>query len=478
MSGSLSTAVNKPVDGLFDDAAEKAAVHLWTRAIERLKARLSRHTFQTYFEPIKPVSLHAGELTLAHSSKFMIDWVRDNLLDVLLQDLEAQHGAKCTVKFVVRERPGTEAEGEAPSSAQQQRAEITANVATTSPGVPVRPPTLNTKYTFDSFVVGPSNQFAVAACTAVANAPGKAYNPLFLYGGVGLGKTHLVHAVGNHALKANPNCHVLYLSSEAFTNDLIHALEQHKMPEFRARYREKCDILLLDDIQFLGNKKQTMEEFFHTFNALHEAGKQIFVTSDKLPSEIEGFEERLRSRFQWGLIADIQPPEVETRVAILKKKAATDNIYLPDDVALFLGTHIRSNVRELEGSLIRLAAFASLTKSSITVDLAKDVLKTVLVVRGDKPDVEQIIRAVGEQMQVRPQDIKGDRRQQGIARARQVAMYLTRRITGLSYPAIGEKFGGKDHSTVINAEQRIEQLMRENDELRVTVESLLRRLNG
>src|SRR6266849_4445305 len=375
MSGSLSTAVNKPVDGLFDDAAEKAAVHLWTRAIERLKARLSRHTFQTYFEPIKPVSLHAGELTLAHSSKFMIDWVRDNLLDVLLQDLEAQHGAKCTVKFLVRERPGTEAEGEAPSSAQQQRAEITANVATTSPGVPVRPPTLNTKYTFDSFVVGPSNQFAVAACTAVANAPGKAYNPLFLYGGVGLGKTHLVHAVG------------------------IHALEQHRMPEFRARYREKCDVLLLDDIQFLSNKKQTMEEFFHTFNALHEAGKQIFVTSDKLPTEIDGFEERLRSRFQWGLIADIQPPEVETRVAILKKKAATDNIYLPDDVALFLGTHIRSNVRELEGSLIRLAAFASLTKSSITVDLAKDVLKTVRVVRGDKPDVEQFIRAVGEQIQ-------------------------------------------------------------------------------
>jgi len=472
--------VNKPVDGPIDDAAEKAAVDLWTRAIVRLKARLSRHTFQTYFEPIKPVSLYAGELTLAHSSKFMIDWVRDNLLDVLVQDLEAQHGAPCTVKFVVRERPGTEAEAEQPPAPEgsETPAGAVTSPGITSPGVPARPPAMNTKYTFDSFVVGPSNQFAVAACTAVANAPGKAYNPLFLYGGVGLGKTHLVHAVGNHALKANPNCHVLYLSSEAFTNDLIHALEQHKMPEFRARYREKCDILLLDDIQFLGNKKQTMEEFFHTFNALHEAGKQIFVTSDKLPNEIEGFEERLRSRFQWGLIADIQPPEVETRVAILKKKAATDNIHLPDDVALFLGTHIRSNVRELEGSLIRLAAFASLTKSSITVDLARDVLKTVLVVRGDKPDVEQIIRSVAEQMQVKPQDIKGERRQQGIARARQVAMYLTRRITGLSYPAIGEKFGGKDHSTVINAEQRVEQLMREEDELRVTVESLLRRLNG
>jgi chromosomal replication initiator protein len=478
MPGFLSTAVNKPVDGVPDHSAEKAAVDLWTRAIERLKARLSRHTFQTYFEPIKPVSLAANELTLAHSSKFMIDWVRDNLLDVLVQDLEAQHGAKCAVKFVVRERPGADGDAESASPPAAKPDSPSGSTPATPSATAVRPPSINQKYSFDSFVVGPSNQFAVAACTAVANAPGKAYNPLFLYGGVGLGKTHLVHAVGNHALKANPNCHVLYLSSEAFTNDLIHALEQHKMPEFRARYREKCDILLLDDIQFLGNKKQTMEEFFHTFNALHEAGKQIFVTSDKLPNEIEGFEERLRSRFQWGLIADIQPPEVETRVAILKKKAATDNVHLPDDVALFLGSHIRSNVRELEGSLIRLAAFASLTKSAITVDLAKDVLKTVLVVRGDKPDVEQIIRMVGEQMQVKPQDIKGDRRQQGIARARQVAMYLTRRITALSYPAIGEKFGGKDHSTVINAEQRIEQLMREEDELRATVESLLRRLNG
>jgi chromosomal replication initiator protein len=221
-----------------------------------------------------------------------------------------------------------------------------------------------------------------------------------------------------------------------------------------------------------------MEEFFHTFNALHEAGKQIFVTSDKLPTEIEGFEERLRSRFQWGLIADIQPPEVETRVAILKKKATTDHISLPDDVALFLGTHIRSNVRELEGSLIRLAAFASLTGAALTVELAQDVLKNILVVRGDKPDVTAIIKVVAEGMQVKPQDILGDRRQQNIARARQVAMYLTRKITNLSYPVIGEKFGGKDHSTVINAEQRVAELMGEDPEFSRLVESLHRRLNG
>ena len=479
MSGSLSTAVNKPVDGLAVAAgaeAEAAAIDLWNRAIERLKGRLSRHTFQTYFEPIRPIGLQGDELTLAHSSKFMIDWVRDNLLDVLLQDLEAQYGTSCAVKFVVRERPGSEQEeSHAPSApAQHQPPPVTSS----EPPPSARQVSINAKYSFDSFVVGPSNQFAVAACTAVANSPGKAYNPLFLYGGVGLGKTHLVHAVGNHALKANPDCRVVYLSSEAFTNDLIHALELHKMPEFRARYREKCDILLLDDIQFLGNKKQTMEEFFHTFNALHEAGKQIFVTSDKLPNEIEGFEERLRSRFQWGLIADIQPPEVETRVAILKKKASNDKIALPDDVALFLGAHIRSNVRELEGCLIRLSAFASLTGAAMTIELARDVLKNILVVRGDKPDVEAIIRVVAEQMQVKPSDIKGDRRQQGIARSRQVAMYLTRKITALSYPAIGEKFGGKDHSTVINAEQRVEQIMGEEPEFRNLVESLLRRLNG
>src|SRR5436190_17782140 len=262
MVGSLSTAVNNTVHGPTTTAAadsERAATDLWTRAIHRLKGRLSRHTFQTYFEPIKPVSLVDDELTLAHSSKFMIDWVRDNLLDVLLQDLEAQYGARCAVKFVVRERPGSEDAGDPPPASQTRPPVSHPPPSETPPST--RQLQINPKYTFDSFVVGPSNQFAVAACTAVANAPGKAYNPLFLYGGVGLGKTHLVHAVGNHALRQNANCHVVYLSSESFTNDLIHALEQHRMPEFRARYREKCDILLLDDIQFLGNKKQTMEEF-------------------------------------------------------------------------------------------------------------------------------------------------------------------------------------------------------------------------
>ncbi|MBS2025322.1 MAG: chromosomal replication initiator protein DnaA [Deltaproteobacteria bacterium] len=480
MAGPLSTVVNNPVDSTaaaqevtLDGSQESAAQDLWRRTVERLRGRLSRHTFQTYFEPIRAHALSADTLVLSHSSRFMIDWVRDNLLDILVADVESEASAPLKVDFIVREREDLHSH-EAPAPVVQPLPQP----MRIEPPPATRPLNINPKYTFDSFVVGPSNQFAVAACTAVANAPGKHYNPLFLYGGVGLGKTHLVHAVGNHALKTNPHCQVVYLSSEAFTNDLIHALEQHRMPEFRARYREKCDVLLLDDIQFLGNKKQTMEEFFHTFNALHEAGKQIFVTSDKLPSEIEGFEERLRSRFQWGLIADIQQPEVETRVAILKRKANQDGIALTDDVALFLGTHIRSNVRELEGSLIRLSAFASLTHTAITVELARDVLKNVLVVRGDKPDVDAIIKIVSEAMQVKPHDIKGDRRQQGIARARQVAMYLTRKVTALSFPAIGERFGGKDHSTVINAVERVEELMQEDQELRSTVESLHRRLGG
>ena len=249
MPGSLSTAVNNTVDGSAvanSLESERAATDLWTRAIHRLKGRLSRHTFQTYFEPIKPVSLEGDELTLAHSSRFMIDWVRDNLLDVLLQDLEAQLGRPCVVKFVVRERAPGEDVAEAIPVPESRPPVTTPPPSEPPPGA--RQLQISAKYSFDSFVVGPSNQFAVAACTAVANAPGKAYNPLFLYGGVGLGKTHLVHAVGNHALRQNPNCHVVYLSSESFTNDLIHALEQHRMPEFRARYREKCDILLLDDI--------------------------------------------------------------------------------------------------------------------------------------------------------------------------------------------------------------------------------------
>ena len=360
-------------------------------------------------------------------------------------------------------------------------------------------------------MVGPSNQFAFTACAAVANAPGRHYNPLFLYGNVGLGKTHLLYAVGNHVLQQNPNAQVVYISSEAFNQDLIHALEMHKMPEFRARYRERCDVLLLDDIQFLGNKKEPMEEFFYTFNALHEAGKQIVVTSDKPPHEIVGFEERLRSRFQWGLIADVQPPEVETRVAILKKKASNYNITLSEDVALFLSTHLRRNVRELEGSLIRLSAFASLTGVAITVDLAKDVLKNVLVERRDQPDidaiinsilavrgnksdigtnirnavvqadrsdVDAIIKTVGEVMQVPPSDIKGDRHQRELSRASQVAMYLTHKITNLSYSAIGERFGGKEFSAVRNAERQVEELMRADAEFRALLESLMRRLKG
>ena len=456
---------NRPPDDLSEVQA------LWGLACEGLRSKLNRHTFQTYFAPIRAVGGDGASITLAHTNNFMIDWVRDNYADILGEELRRHRGNPVGVKFVITDSPAAPTADAAEPSATSRIAFV-APAAPRGPGIASG---LNEKYTFDTFVVGPSNQFAVAACNAVANAPGKAYNPLYLFGGVGLGKTHLVHAIGNAAREKEQSRNVVYLSSEAFTNDLIHSLELHKMPEFRARYRERCDVLLLDDIQFLAKKTSTMEEFFHTFNVLHEAGKQIVVTSDKLPQEIEGFEERLRSRFQWGLIADIQPPEVETRVAILKKKASLDGIPLPDDVALYLGANIRSNVRELEGSLIRLAAFASLTHAPITVELARDVLKNVLVSRGDRPDLEAVIRTVAEHYGIKPADIKGDRRHQPTARARQVAMYLARKLCGLSTPQLGEKFD-RDHSTIIAATQKIDEVMAEDPDFRQVIATLERRI--
>ncbi len=447
------------------------ANEFWTQARAGLRARLNRHSFHTYFAPIRVVEGNASSITLAHTNSFMIDWVRDNYLDVLAEELFKLRGAPMAVKFVVGEEPPQEQE-EITVEFAAPPAAPTAHEGPRSQGVANG---LNDRYTFDTFVVGTSNQFAEAACTAVADTPGKSYNPLYLFGGVGLGKTHLMHAIGNAARAKNTSLNVVYLSSEAFTNDLIHSLETHKMPEFRARYREKCDILLLDDIQFIAKKTSTMEEFFHTFNVLHEAGKQIVVTSDKLPQEIEGFEERLRSRFQWGLIADIQPPEIETRVAILKKKATLDGVPLTDDVALFLGTNIRSNVRELEGSLIRLAAFASLTRSAITIELARDVLKNVLISRGDRPDVELVVRVVADHFGVKPADIKGDRRQQPTARARQVAMYLSRKLCGLSTPQLGERFG-RDHSTIIAATQKVDETMSAEADFKNVIDSLERKI--
>jgi len=337
---------------------------------------------------------------------------------------------------------------------------------------------LNERYSFDTFVCGSSNQFAYAACKAVADVPATNYNPLFIFGGVGLGKTHLLNAIGLSIQERHPDWNILSLSAENFTNEVIGSIRENRMELLRQKFRERCDVLLMDDIQFLAGKDRTQEEFFHTFNSLHETHRQIVVTSDKLPSEIPELEERLSSRFQWGLIADIQPPELETRVAILEKKALADRINLPSDVAMFLATHIKSNVRELEGSLIRIEAFASLTSQEISLELAAEVLKDILSLKGRRLDAESILQAVAGFYNVRVSELRSHRRHKQIALPRQIAMYLTRELTDLSFPDIGKSFGGKDHSTVMSACRKITRLQTEDIALKQTIESLKKSLSA
>jgi chromosomal replication initiator protein len=320
---------------------------------------------------------------------------------------------------------------------------------------------LNSRYTFDSFVVSSCNQFAHAAATAVADQPSGAYNPLYVYGGVGLGKTHLMHAIGQQIARLLPGLRLLYISTETFMNELINSIRFEKTLDFKERYRN-VDLLLVDDIQFLAGKERTQEEFFHTFNALYESQKQIVITSDCPPRDIPTLEERLRSRFEWGLIADIQPPDLETKVAILRKKAEAENLHLPEDVALFISSHIRSNIRELEGSLIRLIAFSSLTGRQIDLEMAKETLKGLIVDRGRTISVEAIQKYIGNYYHIKISELKSRNNAKHISFPRQVAMYLCKRLTEKSLPAIGTQFGGKHHTTVLHAIRKIDQ-MRERD---------------
>ncbi len=339
----------------------------------------------------------------------------------------------------------------------------------------------NEKYRFESFVVGSSNQFASAAARAVAESPGRSYNPLYLYGGAGLGKTHLLHAVG-HAIHDNhPQLRIVYLSAERFMNEFISAVRYNQFDEFRQRYREDCDVLLIDDIQFIAGRDRTMDEFFHVFNALYEAGKQIMVTADRTPSDMQGMEERLTSRLNWGLVADVKAPDLETRVAILRQKAEQDRIGIPDDVCVYLATLVRSNVRELEGALVRVSTFAALKGRPITEAFVREVLGDLSSAEPSHTapiTVEAVLKAVAQYFSVRITDIKGPRRHKGIARPRMIAMYLSRELTGSSFPEIGLRFGGKDHSTVINACKRMTAIQREDPELRATIAQLRSQLTG
>ncbi|HWP58845.1 MAG TPA: chromosomal replication initiator protein DnaA [Candidatus Acidoferrales bacterium] len=435
-----------------------ATENVWQEALRELRKSIGEQNFDTWIKPVRARQGEPNELILEVPNKFFRDWLAENFLVTIRQTIAQLNRSPVQLSLVVNPQLRTSLNPEKARDAQEIKR-------------PPRTTNLIAKYTFDNFVVGGSNQFAHAASLAVASQPGEHYNPFFIYGGVGLGKTHLVNAIGHRILERRPDLKVFYLSSESFMNELIASLRRDKMDDFKTRFRN-IDVLILDDVQFLAGKERTQEEFFHTFNSLHETHRQIVITSDKFPKEIPELEDRLRNRFEWGLIADIQPPDMETRVAILEKKAELERVRLPHEVAIFLASHIDSNVRELEGSLTRLAAFASLTKAEITVELAQEVLQNTLKGRQREISVEHIQKAICDHFNLRVGDLKSKRRTKNIALPRQLAMYLCRKYTSTSFPAIGTMFGGRDHSTVIHASRTIEKKIKEDPAIRATVDRI------
>jgi chromosomal replication initiator protein len=474
---------------------------LWERALQDLKSRLAEGNFDAWLAPLTMEQTGDGALIVRAPNKFHAEWVQTHYLGLLTDTLKI-HGApdSLTVQLGVAEaaRGRVQARSSEPPPAPRPRSNPPAPLpsqassgasgasayGSSGAGAPSTGPYttpghgLNPRYSFDNFVVGPSNQLAHAAAVAAASSRQKRYNPLFIYGGVGLGKTHLVNAVGHRALADNGHLRVLFLSAERFTNEFIWALQNHRINEFRERYRNGCDVLLMDDIQFLAGREQTQEEFFHTFNALYHADRQIVVTSDVYPQQIPEMEERLISRFQWGLVADIQAPELDTRIAILKAKAEQEHIALADDVALFLAQVVKSNVRELEGTLLRLAVKAELAGRAIDLEFAKEALRGVLPKTENATTVEDIQRAVCDYYSIRLADLKSSRRHRTITFPRMVAMYLCRQRLGTSFPELGDRFGGKDHTTVMSAVRKIDGLIRNEDPVVVNaVEAIERKLN-
>ncbi|MEK7210270.1 MAG: chromosomal replication initiator protein DnaA [Candidatus Binatota bacterium] len=435
---------------------------LWEGALKRLRETLGKQNFETWIKPIRVRESDDGEIVLEVPNKFFRDWLVEHFHAAIQETLaELSHRS---VRLSVAVNNQLQTRGRTEKSVERERPKAS------------RVNNLIPRYNFENFVVGASNQFAHAASLAVANQPGEHYNPLFIYGGVGLGKTHLINAIGHRIVDKRPALKVFYLSSESFMNELIGSLRRDRMDEFKIRFRN-MDVLILDDVQFIAGKERTQEEFFHTFNSLYESHKQIVITSDKFPKEIPALEDRLRNRFEWGLIADIQPPDIETRVAILQKKAEAEGVPLPHEVAIFLASHIDSNVRELEGSLTRLGAFASLTKTPITIDLAKEVLQNTLKGAHREVTIENIQKTICDYFNIKIGDLKAKRRTQNIALPRQVAMYLCRKYTATSFPAIGYKFGGRDHSTVIHASKTIEKKIKEDPYMQATIEKLEKNLN-
>ena len=454
--------------------SSRSMTNIWDEVLSRIETKINRHSFYTWFKPTSFVADQGGTILVRVPNGLFRDWLTKHYSAVLNEALTELSRAAAVVAFVtegqevsiVPELP------DIPIADPPTVDEIVADAAAQVPAPITAQSGLNPRYTFETFIVGPSNQFAHAASRAVAEAPSRSYNPLYIYGGVGLGKTHLMHAVGRYVLEHNAGFTLTYISSERFMNEMINAVRYDRILDFRERYRS-VDVLLVDDIQFLAGKEGTQNEFFHTFNALYDAQKQIVISSDCPPHEIPQLEERLRSRFEWGLIADIQAPDLETKVAILKKKAEAEAVPLPDNVAIYIAGKIKSNIRELEGSLIRLVAYASLTGREISLSLAQDVLKNILDHEEKAVTIEIIQKFVADYYQLKLVELKSRNNSKSVAIPRQVAMYLCKNLTHASLPEIGRSFGGKHHSTVIHSIRKIDDLRKRDGNFNTLINSFL-----
>ena len=445
---------------------------IWDQTVANLEKVIAPQNFTNWIEPIKFSHADQQGLYLTIPNQFFREWIEDNYLDLITSALAVTSDKNPHITFIIEEADTSDTLPLAPPNLPQtDQAKTTTDPFTPEAGSTRESTPLNPRYTFEQFVSGSGNQFAHAAAMAVANNPAITYNPLFIYGGVGLGKSHLLNAVGHLILANNSSARVFYCSAEKFMHEMVNCIKLNKMDEFRARYRS-VDVLLIDDIQFITGKERTQVEFFHTFNALYESHKQIVITSDKFPREMPNLEERLRSRFEWGLIADIQPPDLETKIAILKKKAELNRIQLPDDVAYFLASSDTRNIRELEGMLIRLGAYSSLQHIPITLAMARHNLKDILVDKRKEISIELIQKVVADHFGLKVADLKSEKRLKAFVQARQIAVWLCRDLTSASYPDIGARFGGKDHSTVIHAAKKIDKLLAEDANLLKTIEEL------
>lgn len=440
--------------------------NVWEKIKAELENSISAQNYKTWINPLECASCSEGFIKLQAANRFVKQWIQSNYLEKIQNLAKEIGGSETIVEIEIAE---LQHKSYKENSKKKPIKSIQNNPVQHKKNNPES--NINSEYLFDNFISGNSNQFAAAAAIAVANNPATIYNPLFIYGGVGLGKTHLLNAIGNKIIADQVDSTVCYYSSEKFTNELINAIRYGKMEEFRNKFRS-IDVLLIDDVQFIAGKERTQEEFFHTFNSLYDSHKQIVVTSDKFPKEIPGLEERLRSRFEWGLIADIQAPDKETKQAILEAKAEKNNIELPEDVAEFLSSSVISNIRELEGYLVRIGAYASLTATPITIDMTKEILKDIIVEYNQEITVEDIQKKVTGYFNIKISDIKSSKRTKKFVHPRQIAMYLCRQLTTYSYPEIGEYFGGKDHSTVIHAIKKIEAELETNTSLKQSIKNI------